>query len=86
MTYQIKYLLVPIALSLLAGCGKPEADNPSINKSEEQKLEEMCEAYRSGQMAKNFELAVAGGRLTPEDADRFLKLAEDRAERQCEGK
>ena len=42
MTNQIKYLLAPLALSVLVGCGKPEAN------SEEKTLEEQCEAYYSG--------------------------------------
>ena len=54
MTNQIKYLLAPLALSVLVGCGKPEAN------SEEKTLEEQCEAYYSGQMAKNMESAVRG--------------------------
>ena len=48
MTNQLKYVLVPLALSVLVGCGEPEAN------SEEKTLEEQCEAYYSGQMAKNF--------------------------------
>ena len=37
MTDQIKYLLVPLALSLMAGCGEPEANNPGADLPESQK-------------------------------------------------
>ena len=80
MTNQIKYLLIPLTLSVLAGCGEPEAN------SEEKTLEEQCEAYYSGQMAENFEFGVENGRFTQEEADRWLKLAAERMERDCKGK
>ena len=37
MTDQMKYLLVTVALCLLAGCGKPEANNPTADKPESEK-------------------------------------------------
>ena len=80
MTNQIKYLLAPLALSVLVGCGKPEAN------SEEKTLEEQCEAYYSGQMAKNMEYAVERGSLSQENADSFYKLAAERMERECKAK
>lgn len=37
MTDQIKYLLVPLALSLMAGCGEREANSPGADLPESQK-------------------------------------------------
>lgn len=80
MTNKIKYLLVPLALSVLAGCGEPEAN------SEKKTLKEQCDLYYSGQMAKNMEYAVEGGSLTQEQADSFYKLTAERMERECKDK
>lgn len=80
MTNRIRYLLVPLALSALAGCGEPEA------QSEQKTLEEQCELYFSGQMAKNMEYAVERGSLSQENADSFYKLAAERMERECKAK
>ena len=37
MADQMKYLLATVALCLLAGCGKPEANNPAADKPESEK-------------------------------------------------
>ena len=33
MAHQVKYLLIPLALCVLAGCGKPEVDTSGANEA-----------------------------------------------------
>ena len=50
MADQMKYLLVTVALCLLAGCGKPEANNPTADKPESEKTpyEKLVSAISEG--------------------------------------
>ena len=51
MADQMKYLLATVALCLLAGCGKPEANNPAADKPESEKTtyEKLVSSISEGQ-------------------------------------
>ena len=55
MTNQIKYLLVPLALSVLVGCGKPEADTSGTDE-----LKSL-----TGEAELNHVMAAAGSGMAP---------------------
>ena len=76
MTNQIKYVLAPLALCLLAGCGKPEAGKPSIAERNPEAWERFCERVRSGEYAEN---AIEQG-ADPEEVAQGIR----NAERSCE--
>ena len=90
MTNQIKYVLAPLALSVLVGCGEPEvnceAKEMGIITAFLQPMEKQCEQYYSGQMAKVFECAVEGGLLTQETADEAYKNQAADMEQECKAK
>jgi hypothetical protein len=59
MSDQIKYLLITVALCLLGGCGKPEAndpgdDRPEAEKTPYEKLISGSIQYRYSHEAANF--------------------------------
>ena len=60
MADQMKYLLATVALCLLAGCGKPEANNPAADKPESEKTtyEKLVSSISEGSDKSHFKKVI----------------------------
>ena len=85
MADQMKYLLVTVALCLLAGCGKPEANNPAADKPESEKTtyEKLVSSISEGQAtyfesdeAKEYGAEVCMARAMPPMPSLWSRVAE----------
>ena len=76
MTNQIKYLLAPFALSVLVGCGKPEASKPSMKERNPEAWKKFCERVRSGEFAESFKEGGIERGTDPEEIAQGIRNAE----------